>query len=167
MTAALVSVLMIGSGYLHIGLYWAPTVAGLLVYLLSGLTQKHYAWSCFAAVSVLSLLLSPNKESVVCFVLFLGYYPLVKSTLEKIRVKVIQYLLKLVLFNAAVAGAYCILTWVFSVSADTFQFFGIPVFAVFVVVVNVAFVIYDYAITLFDRKYRTSFLNLVTKLFPL
>lgn len=45
---------------------------------------KTYPWGIYAATSVLSLLLLPNKMPAMVYVLF-GYYPIVKAYLERLR----------------------------------------------------------------------------------
>ena len=65
------------------------------------------AW--YGAVAFLSLLLAPDKEAAAIF-LFLGYYPIIKPKLDKLRFGMVW---KLLLFNTAVAVMYWLLLAVF------------------------------------------------------
>ena len=67
-----------------------PTVFGIFVYALPLIASalilfsvielgRKWAFGIYAAVSILGLLLIPNKEAVVYYVAFFGYYPIVKN----------------------------------------------------------------------------------------
>ncbi len=58
----------------------------------------------FAAASVIALLLLPQRFPAVMFLLFFGYYPLVKSLAEKRKSRVAEWLIKLAVFNIAAAA---------------------------------------------------------------
>ena len=53
-----------------------------------------YGLTAYAAVAVLSVLLVADKETAAVFV-FLGYYPVVKNSFDRIRPKVLRIVLKL------------------------------------------------------------------------
>ncbi len=64
----------------------------------------------WAAVSVLSLLLVPDKSYPVMFAVLFGLYPMVKSLIEGRRLKKpLEYLLKLAFFNAALTILWLLL----------------------------------------------------------
>lgn len=54
---------------------------------------------CWAAVSVLGLLLVPDKFCVLLYAAMFGLYPVVKSRVEALRRKPIELVCKLVFFN--------------------------------------------------------------------
>ena len=64
------------------------------------------ALTAYGAVSLLSLLFVPDKEVALVFVFLLGYYPLVKPKLERIRPKLLRGACKLLLCNGAVLAMY-------------------------------------------------------------
>jgi hypothetical protein len=55
----------------------------------------------FAAASVIALLLSPQRFPALMFLVFFGYYPLVKSIAEKRKSRVVEWIIKLAVFNIA------------------------------------------------------------------
>ena len=56
---------------------------------------------CWAGVSLLSFLLLPGKFCALLYTALFGLYPLVKSLIERLRKRGLEYLLKLVFFNAS------------------------------------------------------------------
>ena len=58
---------------------------------------------CWAAASVLGLLLLPDKGVALMYLFFMGLYPVVKSRLEQLSSRVAEWAGKLVFFNAALS----------------------------------------------------------------
>lgn len=51
--------------------------------------------------------LAGDKEAVVYYIMFFGYYPIIKGAIEgKIKTRAVQFVLKYAVFNAAVIGAF-------------------------------------------------------------
>ena len=69
----------------------------------------------FAASAILSLLLAPDKEAAAIF-FALGYYPIVKPKLDRMK-KPRRAALKLLLFNAAIFAVYGALLFIFRLDA--------------------------------------------------
>lgn len=55
----------------------------------------------FVSCSILGALILPDKTAVIVYALFFGYYPIVKSLAERSRSKVLTWVVKLAVFNAA------------------------------------------------------------------
>ncbi len=161
---ALAAAAVIVSNVIPFGLYMFPAAAGVVVYLLSITAGKGIAWGSFFVVSLLSFFLCTNKEAPLCFILFLGYYPLLKDKIEKLHLKVLQYLIKLLILNAACICIYYLMLFVFSMPADSFEFFGINMPLVFLLGVNLVFLLYDYALTVMLRAYGDKINKFVTKM---
>ena len=162
---AFASVVLILSNFVPVGMYTFPAAAGLILWVLSFAAGRQYALYAYAAVSVIGFLICSNKEAPLCFILFLGYYPLLRPFLEKLRFRGLSYILKLLLFNAAAVGTYFLLLYVFSVPTEDFRLFGISLPLVFLLLLNVVFLVYDVALKLFERKYRETINKLVTNFF--
>ena len=56
---------------------------------------------CWAAASILGLLLLPDKGVALMYLVFLGLYPVVKSRLEQLKSRTAEWAGKLAYFNAA------------------------------------------------------------------
>ena len=57
----------------------------------------------FAATSVLGFLVIPEKSALLLYVLFFGYYPILKSIAEKQKSRVTEWIMKLFTANAALS----------------------------------------------------------------
>ena len=67
-----------------------------------------YGMIHYIGVSLLALLLIPKKMYVLIYILFLGYYPVVKLYIEKLNRRWTEWLLKVVLFNLVLIGVYLV-----------------------------------------------------------
>lgn len=98
----------------------------------------------YAATSVLSLLLVPDKEIVMLY-LFLGYYPLVKLYLDRIRNRVVQVLAKFILLNVTIFLMYALCIFLFRLDSvvQEYQQATAAIVVMLCVLGNFAFFIYD------------------------
>lgn len=95
------------------------------------------ALSVYAAVSVISLLILPDKFSAAAYVLYAGYYPILKSKFES-RPKAVSWALKLVSFNLVLILMLAASRFITSVEAE------LPIIEIAVfVLANVVFVLAD------------------------
>lgn len=53
----------------------------LLIAVVIELGAK-WAWAVFAAISILSLFFAGDKEAALYFVMFFGFYPILKARIE-------------------------------------------------------------------------------------
>lgn len=106
----------------------------------------------YVATSLLSLLLLGIKLNVLSYIIFFGSYGFVKYYIEKINKLVIEILLKLVFANICAVIIYFFYRLLF-VDIINLKF---PI-ALIILAVEIIFLLYDYALTLFisyvDRNY--------------
>ena len=114
--AALGVVLMMITSIVPVGTYALPCFAGILV--IAVVIEYGVKWSIgvFAVISVLSVFLAGDKEAVLYFIAFFGYYPIIKNVFEsKIKNKFLLFFLKLAVFNAAAVASFLIGTFLLSI----------------------------------------------------
>ncbi len=133
--------------------YTIPAITGVLILFVMIETSVSWAIMSFTTVSVLSMLICPDKEPVLLFVLILGYYPILKFYIEKIKIKFFWMPLKLLLFNAAAILYFTIATKVLKVPIEEFQAFGFSVAWIILIIGNVTFFLYDFALRGVAIKY--------------
>jgi hypothetical protein len=107
--AALAVVIMCLGGIIPIATYVCPMLCAIILSFVLAITGKRIAWAWYVAVSILSLLLGPDKEAAAVFV-FLGYYPIIKPWLDRRKVPVLW---KLAVFNGAILILYSLLIYLF------------------------------------------------------
>ena len=122
---ALGVVLMFLTGLIPIGTYALPAIAGVLLIVAVIEIGAKWAWMIYAAVAVLSLLFAADKEAALLFVLFFGYYPVLKSFLERISNKVLSWISKFAVFNVAVVACFFLAVNFLQLPEDSFTVFGI------------------------------------------
>lgn len=96
----------------------------------------------YVITSVLSLLIAPNKTLAFVYVLFFGYYPLLKLFCEKAKSRITEYILKLIVFNAAAA----VMIFALSVTLIDVAKLG-GNYVILFAVLNAIFVIFDLGVT--------------------
>lgn len=136
-----------------VGTYALPAVSGAVLIPVVVEAGVGTGWMVFGAVALLSLFITPDKEALVLFVLFFGYYPTLKATLEKLHRHWLEWLLKLLLFNVSMVVSYALVQFVFHISLDEFVVNGVNLAFVFLLLGNVVFVIYDVALTAVVASY--------------
>ncbi|MBR5226168.1 MAG: hypothetical protein IKV90_10985 [Clostridia bacterium] len=141
---ALSVTLMLTGGLIPVATYCAPMAGGLLLLPVLLEYGKKAAWTAYAAVSLITLLLGVDKEAAF-FYLFLGHYPLLKWEIERIKNKKLHFPCKLLFFNIAVVSMYLMLGFVLNMQAliQEFTQMGAVLLAVFLLMLNVCLLLYD------------------------
>lgn len=103
---------------------------------------KSAPWLVFAVTAILSLILLPQKTPAAMYALFFGYYPILKEKLERLP-RALSWVLKEVVFNVALVLMLVLSRFLlFGNEAQTLWFY-----IAFTVLAEVAFPIYDIALT--------------------
>ena len=165
--AALSLVLMLLCSVIPFGTYAFPTFAGIL--LVAVVIELGYRWALtvYFVTAVLSFLLVTDKEAALYYTAFLGFYPIIKSLIERIRLKAVQYLVKYALFNVCIIAAFLIGMTLLSIPKESFSLFGVYLPWLFLAFGNVFFIVYDLCVTRLVTLYLLKWhirLNKNTKL---
>jgi len=100
-------------------------------------TGKLYGLLSFLACGVLAGLLLPDKTIAVCYIAFFGWYAIGKSYLEAMQNRALEWLLKLLLCNAAAFIVHTLSIYVLRVRFDGISWY------VALIILNILFVGYD------------------------
>lgn len=148
--AALAVVILCLGTLIPIATFVCPMGCCLILAFVNALCGRTIAWAWYGAVAVLGALLAPDKEAAAVFA-FLGYYPIIKATLEKSRLKLLW---KLLLFNGSVLAMYALLIGLLGMDAlgAEFREMGAILCAVMLVLGNVTFFLLDHLLTKLGRK---------------
>lgn len=142
-----------------------PALAGAVLIPIVLEIGVKWGWMAYACVGLLSLLICPNMESKLLFIAFFGYYPVLKAIVERLRKVWLEWLIKLVLFNATMVASYWLLLTFFGLPADSFEIFGVHLPLVILGLGNVTFVLYDIALTAVITTYMRSLHAKLMRLF--
>ena len=139
--AALALVIMNLGTLIPVATYVCPMLCALLLKVVQTVCGKRIAWGWYGAVAILAILMAPDKEAAAVF-LFIGYYPIVKPTLDRRR---FSWLWKGLLFNLSVLAMYWLLMYLFGLEqvVSDFTEMGIAMGAVLLILGNVTFFLLD------------------------
>ena len=154
LAAALSVTLMFLGGVVYVFAYAVPMLLGLISVMIKKSFGTSSAVFVYIAVSVLSFILVPEKESVLMFVLFFGYYPIIRESFEKIKSKVIRLILKLILFNASLAAIELLCVFVFGIPFFEDGLFSWGLLIGFAAAMNFVFIMYDFLLKTFLILYE-------------
>jgi len=102
-----------------------------------------WAWGIYGATALISAFLLPNKFPAAVYIIFAGFYPIIKEKLEgKIRPRVLSYIIKLAIFNLCFAVIVAVSVFVLRLPLEK----GWMLWAL-IALGNVTFVVYDFALT--------------------
>lgn len=154
--AALCVALMLLGAVIPIAMFIAPAVAGFLIATVCVECGLQMALTAYAAVSLLALLFVPDKEVALIFTVLLGYYPLVKPKLERIRPALLRGVCKLLLCNGAVLAMYGLIYLLVPMGSISQELRTTAMAATLVTLAmgNVAFLLYDRALHNMLMMYR-------------
>ncbi|MDI3312383.1 MAG: hypothetical protein QJR05_13300 [Thermoanaerobacterium sp.] len=104
----------------------------------------------YIATSLLAFILIPNKLMASYYACFFGFYGIVKSYIERLSLnRFLEYALKLIVFNLSLSIIYIVFKIVFAANIFIGSYSTVAVFAL----LQISFVIYDYAYTVFVSFY--------------
>lgn len=152
MLAAVAVVIMCLGGFIPVATYVCPMLCCMTQFIVLRFCGKRLAWTWFAAVSVLVLLLGPDKEAVMIFIA-IGYYPLIKSAFDRSR---IGLLWKLLFFNLSILAVYTVMIHLMGmdeVAAENMEL-GIIGLLIILLMGNVTFFLLDMLLAIISRRLR-------------
>ncbi len=144
--AALAVVIMNLGGLIPVATYVCPAICMVILSFVHMSCGSRIAWVWYAAVSILSLLMSPDKEAAAVF-LFLGYYPILKPKLDTMK---FRWGWKLLIFNVSMVVLYSILIRIMGVAevtGESEELAGIML-TILLVMGNVTFLALDRLLTI-------------------
>ncbi len=166
--AAALSVALMLASLIPSMTYVFPAISGMLLWTVSVHISRRWALLAYAAASLLSFMLVPDIEANLFFILFFGYYPIVRSIIiEKVKPSILSKAVRFVIFNIAVVSIYFIICLVFEADKiiEGMEEFGD--YAVFILwgLGNVAFILYDICLRCLDIIYKELLKPRFDKLF--
>lgn len=160
--SAIVLILLFISSVSFVLDYTVVVLASVIIMVAVIEMSKSWAFLVYIAAAILSLFLIPLKDSKLIFIFLLGYYPIIKSFLEKLNNRILEYVLKILVFNISMGLCIYLFKSLFISPEDILS---PTIIAVSIVVLNLTFIIYDLAISkiavyyIFKIKPRMKFMK--------
>ncbi len=148
--AALAVVIMCLGGIIPLATFICPMLCAILQYAVLRFCGQRVAWAWFGAVSLLSLLLGPDKEAALIFCL-IGCYPNLKPVFEKSKLRLLW---KILFFNGAIVLLYGLLLNLFGMDALIAEYKDLGMIGLIVMLLlgNICFFLLDRLLTILSRK---------------
>lgn len=148
--AALAIVIMCLGALIPVATYVCPVLCALICFVVLRFCGKRIAWTWYTAVSILSFLVSPDKEAAFVF-LFLGYYPIIKPFFDRFPLCVF---LKILYFNVSAFLVYLLTIFVlgYEIVVSDFTGLGLLLLCVLLVLGNITFFLLDTLLMRMSRK---------------
>lgn len=136
----------------------AAAMAALVV--MVALIELGRGWACgvYAVSALLSVLLFPNTATVA-FAMFLGYYPVLKVFLDRIKPRLLQYAVKLLCFNAFLLLTFWLIKLLIGVENEWLDGSLWMLF----LLGNATFAVFDFALALLAPFYIKKIKNRIHK----
>lgn len=140
MLAALAITIMCLGGMIPIATYICPILCALLAKTVLTFCGRRIGWAWYGAVSFLGLIIGPDKEGALVFLL-LGSYPFVKPWMDRQK---LSLLWKLLFFNIGIAVIYLFLSKLIGIDGiEEGAVAGGVIYGVLLVLGNITFFLLD------------------------
>lgn len=148
--AALGVVFMLLGGLIPMSTYVCPALTCLLCFVVCFKCGSRMAWIWYAAVSILVLILGPDREAALVFLL-LGYYPIIKPRIERSR---LRSLWKLLFINLSILVLCVMLSAVMGLEWQELEFNVLSLLGTLLLLLlgNAVFFLLDRLLTQLTRK---------------
>ena len=141
--AALSVVVLFLTGIVPAATVALPAVAGCLLIAVVAETNVHWGLIVYAVVAVLALLLVPDREAVLLYIVFFGYYPSLFGVLSRVRNRVLSWMLKFLVFNTAIVIEGLSAVFLLHIPMDEMLPFGWISIPILWGLFNLVFIFYD------------------------
>ncbi len=148
MLASLGFIILLLGGFLETITLSAAAIASLCIAVSVYELGKSYSFVIYACITTLAFLLLPNKDPMLYFACFFGYYPIVKKLTECLK-PWLSYLLKGLTLTAAYAFTAFIGIKLFAPEAELLKWIFILYPAVLIV-----FYAFDFSLTKLMKYYE-------------
>ena len=158
-TSALALLIMFMSGVFPMLDYALPMYAGFTMVVVIVEANRKWALMTYISVSILCLFLTPNYQASFLFILFMGYYPILRYSLDKIPLLLARWAIKFAVFNAAIVVYYLVFTKLFTGVDFTEDLGWLGEYSIYAMwgFANVLFMLYDYLLGELTRIYMDWF----------
>ena len=117
------AVVIVLSAYFPYLTYALPAMAGLCIMVVLIEINAKWAFLTYISSALISFFIA-ESEAKLLFICIFGYYPILKSIIEKLRNNVLEWIMKIIYFNAVIILVYSVLSKLFIISKEEFAILG-------------------------------------------
>ncbi len=125
--------------------YLLPAVSGIFIWTAADQLGRKWGFLAYGASAALCFMLIPEIEADLYYLFFFGYYPIVKELIERVKPKILAFVIKFAVFNASVVAAFQILCQIMNLEEilEGLESFGDMAVYVLWGAADIAFIVYD------------------------
>ena len=109
LVALSVIILYLGCAIEVLDLTMSAIVSLMIVVIVIEMGYK-YAWMTYIATAILSIVLLPQKSPAIFYACFMGFYPIIKSYVERLGSALLRWVIKIITGNVALALMFLLLS---------------------------------------------------------
>ena len=147
-TAALAAVIVSLGGMIPVATYVSPMLCCVLLLFVVKQCGNRIAWAWNVAVCIIGLLVGPDKEAALVFIV-LGYYPIIKPKVDKLH---LRWLVKLAIFNVSIASSYILFFAVVGIEDPSMGTGGMILGVILVLMGNLTFFLVDRLLSILSYR---------------
>ena len=163
--SALAVVIVLSAYFLYLT-YALPAMAGLCIMVVLIEINAKWAFLTYISSALISFFIA-ESEAKLLFICIFGYYPILKSIIEKLRNNVLEWIMKIIYFNAVIILVYSVLSKLFMFSKEEFEILGNYGIYIFLLAANFVFVLYDICISRMAMFYLYKIQPKISRIFKL
>lgn len=144
--SALCLVLMFLAGIMPALYITLPMAAGALLMIIVTEVSTGWGMLTYIAVGILSMFMIADKEAALLFVMIVGHYPVMRSLIDKVKLRLLRTILKLIVFNVCAVSFYYVTVYLFGIQQmlEEMKEYGRYGTLILLVLCNILFLIYDF-----------------------
>ena len=133
-----------------------PGIAGILLMIIAVEVNIPWAFLTYLSVSLLSMIITFDKEAALIFIMFFGHYPIIRFYIQKIPLRLLRLVIKLVIFNICIIGYFYVTVFIFGLDEMLDEFSDLGRYGAYIMlgICNVIFLIYDLDLDFMYMLYR-------------
>lgn len=157
--SALCLVTMFLAGILPALYLLLPAIAGILMMMIAIEVSNSWAVLTYISVSLLSMIITFDKEAALIFIMFFGHYPILRRYIVKLKPKLVCWIAKFAVFNSCVLGYFFVTVYIFGLKQMVDEMHEYGKYGEFFILglCNVLFIIYDIDLDLIYNTYIKRF----------
>lgn len=79
-----------------------PMIAGILIMIMTVEVNSRWAFLTYLSTSLISVIITFDKESTLFYILLFGHYPIIKKYIDLIKNKLLRIIIKALIFNTCI-----------------------------------------------------------------
>lgn len=133
-----------------------PMTAGMLLLIIAEEVSIGWSFLTYISVSLLSLIITFDKEASLIFIMLFGHYPILRLYIQRIKLTLFRTVLKLIVFNVCAVAYFYVTVYLLGVEGmlDDFNFLGRYAGIIVLVICSLIFLMYDFCLMSVYSLYR-------------